>query len=118
RLGGQLAEAGATELSAVLFTHLHQDHTRGATWSGELTFPAATGFAHAAEVAFWSAPGQSPQEDEHRPAALDAIRLFGEKLRPFDSGDAILPHVRVVYAAGHTPALTALVLASRAQRLV
>ncbi len=31
RLGGQLAEAGATELSAVLFTHLHQDHARGAT---------------------------------------------------------------------------------------
>src|SRR5689334_22952573 len=41
RLGGQLAEAGATELSAVLFTHLHQDHARGATWSGELTFPRA-----------------------------------------------------------------------------
>jgi len=50
RLGGQLAEAGAAELSAVLFTHLHQDHARGATWSGELTFPAATGLAHAAEV--------------------------------------------------------------------
>jgi glyoxylase-like metal-dependent hydrolase (beta-lactamase superfamily II) len=76
RLGGQLAEAGATELSAVLFTHLHQDHARGATWSGELTFPAATGFAHAAEVAFWSASGRSQQDDEHRPAALEAIRLF------------------------------------------
>ena len=45
RLGGRLAEAGATELSAVLFTHLHQDHARGAIWSGELTFPAATGCA-------------------------------------------------------------------------
>jgi glyoxylase-like metal-dependent hydrolase (beta-lactamase superfamily II) len=55
RLGRLLAEAEATELSAVLFTHLHQDHARGATWSGELTFPGAAGFAHAAEVAFWSA---------------------------------------------------------------
>jgi metallo-beta-lactamase superfamily protein len=107
RLGGQLAEAGATELSAVLFTHLHQDHARGATWSGELTFPAATGFAHAAEVAFWSASGRSPQDDEHRPAALDAIRLFGEKLRPFESGEEVLPHVRAVDAAGHTPGHTA-----------
>src|SRR6185437_9346842 len=93
---------GATELSAVLFTHLHQDHARGATWSGELTFPGATGFAHAAEVAFWSAPGRSPQDDEHRPAALEAIRLFGEKLRPFESGEEVLPHVRAVDAAGHT----------------
>src|ERR1700741_1372128 len=28
---GQLAEAGAADLAAVLFTHLHQDHARGAT---------------------------------------------------------------------------------------
>jgi hypothetical protein len=42
-----LASAGApaAELAAVVFTHLHQDHCRGATWSGELTFPRATGFA-------------------------------------------------------------------------
>jgi glyoxylase-like metal-dependent hydrolase (beta-lactamase superfamily II) len=118
RLGGQLAEAGATELSAVLFTHLHQDHARGATWSGELTFPGATGFAHAAEVAFWSAPGRSPQDDEHRPAALEAIRLFGDRLRPFESGDEILPHVRAVDAAGHTPGHTAFVLESRGERLL
>ena len=56
RLGDGLASAGApaAELAAVVFTHLHQDHCRGATWSGQLTFPWATGFAHAAEVAFWS----------------------------------------------------------------
>ena len=118
RLGGQLAEAGAAELSAVLFTHLHQDHARGATWSGELTFPAATGFAHAAEVAFWSASGRSPQDDEHRPAALEAIRLFGDRLRPFESGEEILPHVRAVDAAGHTPGHTAFVLESRGERLL
>jgi len=102
----------------VLFTHLHQDHARGATWSGELTFPAATGFAHAAEVAFWSAPGRSAQDDEHRPAALEAIRLFGDRLRPFESGDEILPHVRAVDAAGHTPGHTAFVLESRGERLL
>src|SRR5215469_5257946 len=56
RLRDRLASAGvaASDLAAVVFTHLHQDHCRGATWSGELTFPRATGFAHAAEVAFWS----------------------------------------------------------------
>src|SRR5690348_4641150 len=59
RLGDGLASAGApaAELAAVVFTHLHQDHCRGATWSGELTFPSATGFAHRAEVAFWAATG-------------------------------------------------------------
>lgn len=39
RLGDGLASAGApsAELAAVVFTHLHQDHARGATWSGELS---------------------------------------------------------------------------------
>jgi glyoxylase-like metal-dependent hydrolase (beta-lactamase superfamily II) len=118
RLGDRLAEAGAAELSAVLFTHLHQDHARGAAWSGELTFPAATGFAHAAEVAFWSASGRSPQDDEHRAAALEAIRLFGERLRPFGHGDEVLPHIRAVDAAGHTPGHTAFMLESRGERLL
>jgi glyoxylase-like metal-dependent hydrolase (beta-lactamase superfamily II) len=118
RLGDRLAEAGAAELSAVLFTHLHQDHARGAAWSGGLTFPAATGFAHAAEVAFWSASGRSPQDDEHRAAALEAIRLFGERLRPFGHGDEVLPHVRAVDAAGHTPGHTAFMLESRGERLL
>lgn len=37
RLGAGLASAGApaAQLAAVVFTHLHQDHCRGATWSGE-----------------------------------------------------------------------------------
>lgn len=45
RLGDELAEAGiaASDLAAVVFTHLHQDHVRGATWPGELAFRRRTG---------------------------------------------------------------------------
>ena len=78
----------------------------------------ATGFAHAAEVAFWSAPGRSPQDDEHRPTALEAIRLFGDRLRPFECGDEVLSQIRAVDAAGHTPGQTAFVLESRCKRLL
>lgn len=57
KLGDGLAEAGFTvsEVDAVLFTHLHHNHARGAIWSGELTFPRATAFANGPEVAFWPA---------------------------------------------------------------
>src|SRR5690349_3267059 len=73
RLGDGLASAGApaAELAAVVFTHLHQDHCRGATWSGELTFPQATGFAHAAEVAFWSGAQAASAADEHLTSARE-----------------------------------------------
>jgi glyoxylase-like metal-dependent hydrolase (beta-lactamase superfamily II) len=123
RLVGRLAEAGcsASELAAVVFTHLHQDHARGATWSGELTFPAATGFAHAAEVAFWSGAahsGADPVADPHLESALEAIRLFGSRLRAFEHDGEILPNVRTVEAAGHTPGHTAILLESLGERLL
>jgi glyoxylase-like metal-dependent hydrolase (beta-lactamase superfamily II) len=121
KLGDGLASAGApaAELAGVVFTHLHQDHCRGATWSGELTFPWATGFAHAAEVAFWSghqaADGTS---EEHLASARETIRLFGDRLRPFDYDAEILPGVSIVDAAGHTPGHSAVLLESNGERML
>ena len=104
-LGDRLTEAGSAppDLAAVLFTHLHQDHSRGAVWSGELAFPAATGFAHAAEVAFWSDAARSA-DDPHLAAAREAIRLFGDRLRPFEYDTEIMPGIRTVGAAAYSPA--------------
>jgi glyoxylase-like metal-dependent hydrolase (beta-lactamase superfamily II) len=121
RLGDGLASAGASaaELAAVVFTHLHQDHCRGATWSGELTFPQARGFAHAAEVAFWSgAQAADVGADEHLGSAREAIRLFGDRLRPFDHDTEILPGVHIVDAAGHTPGHSAVLQRSHGERLL
>lgn len=121
RLGDGLASAGAPAagVAAVVFTHLHQDHCRGATWSGELTFPRAAGFAHAAELAFWSgAAAAGVIGDEHLASAREAIRLFGDRLRPFDHDAEILPGVRIVDAAGHTPGHSAVLLQSDGERLL
>jgi glyoxylase-like metal-dependent hydrolase (beta-lactamase superfamily II) len=125
RLGAGLADAGApaTELSAVVFTHLHQDHCRGATWSGELTFPGAEGFAHAAELAFWSGAhtatdGAGSAAAEHLASAREAIMLFGDMMRPFADDAEILPGLRAVGAAGHTPGHTAILLTSQGERLL
>ena len=122
KLGAGLAEAGlsASDLAAVVFTHLHQDHVRGATWPGELAFPAATGFAHAAEIAFWS--GRVAETDsaagDHLASAREAIALFGERLHAFEHGAEILPGVRTVDAAGHTPGHSGILLESAGERLL
>ncbi len=121
RLGDGLASAGApaAEVAAVVFTHLHQDHCRGASWSGELTFPSATGFAHAAEVAFWSgAESAGAASDEHLASAREALRLFADRMRPFDYDAEILPGVRIVDAAGHTPGHSAVLLESGTEQLL
>ncbi|WP_049573400.1 MBL fold metallo-hydrolase [Nonomuraea sp. SBT364] len=114
KLGDGLAEAGfaASEVAAVVFTHLHEDHTRGAVGA----FPDATAYAHAAEVAFWKDATSLP--DVRRGPALEAIRVFGERLREVEYGAEILPHVHTVDAAGHTPGHTAILLRSRGERLL
>jgi glyoxylase-like metal-dependent hydrolase (beta-lactamase superfamily II) len=110
----------STDLAAVIFTHLHQDHVRGATWPGELAFPTATGFAHAAEIAFWSGrvAATNSAVGEHLASAREAIRLFGERLHAFEYGPEILPGVRTVEAAGHTPGHAAILLESAGERLL
>jgi glyoxylase-like metal-dependent hydrolase (beta-lactamase superfamily II) len=119
RLGAGLANAGApaAELAAVVFTHLHQDHCRGAIWSGELTFPGAIGYAHAAELAFWSGSAGTAAP-EHLESARAAIALFGERMHPFADDAEILPGLRAVGAAGHTPGHTAVLLESDGERLL
>ncbi|MEU8227437.1 MBL fold metallo-hydrolase [Kribbella sp. NPDC048915] len=105
-------------LAAVVFTHLHQDHSRGSIWSGELTFPAATAYAHALEVAFWSGTVDLPQAQPHLEAARETIRLFGERLRAFEYEAEVLPGVRTLAAPGHTPGHSAVLLESQGERLL
>jgi glyoxylase-like metal-dependent hydrolase (beta-lactamase superfamily II) len=121
QLGEGLASAGVpvADLAAVVFTHLHQDHCRGATWSGDLTFPQASGYAHAAEIAFWSsAAATDAASAEHVESAREAINLFADRLRPFDHDTEILPGVHVVDATGHTPGHTAVLLRSGGEQLL
>ncbi|MEV0829400.1 hypothetical protein [Nonomuraea rubra] len=61
-------------------------------------------------------PGGELAGEQHRPAR-EAIRLFGERLRPAEYGIELLPSVRTVDAAGHTPGHTAVLLRSRGERL-
>jgi glyoxylase-like metal-dependent hydrolase (beta-lactamase superfamily II) len=120
-LGSGLVSAGVpvADLAAVVFTHLHQDHCRGATWSGNLTFPQASAYAHAAEIAFWSsAAAEAAAAEEHLDSAREAINLFGDRLRPFDHDTEILPGIHVVDAAGHTPGHSAILLQSNGEQLL
>jgi glyoxylase-like metal-dependent hydrolase (beta-lactamase superfamily II) len=51
-------------------------------------------------------------------SAREAIRLFGDRLRAFNHDAQILPGVRIVDAAGHTPGHSAVLLESSAERLL
>ena len=124
KLSDRLPQAGfaPSDVATVLFTHLHQDHVRGAVWSGRLTFPDATAFAHDAEISFWKAGAAAGKSGlasrEHADAAREAIALFADRLEGFDYGAEILPQVRTVDAKGHTPGHTAILLGTGMERLL
>jgi glyoxylase-like metal-dependent hydrolase (beta-lactamase superfamily II) len=73
-------------------------------------------------VAFWLPSGTAAETgagaSEHQESAREAIRLLGERLRVFDDDGEILPGIRTVGAAGHTPGHTAVMLHSGAERLI
>jgi glyoxylase-like metal-dependent hydrolase (beta-lactamase superfamily II) len=119
-LGSGLREAGLNRdsISTVLLTHLHQDHTRGAIWSGEPTFPQASALAHASEVAYWSNTPASSTAAPHVGCASAAIRLLATRLHTFDYGTEVVPGIRAIDAAGHTPGHTAFLVESRDMRLL
>src|SRR5215472_4492067 len=94
KLGANLAAAAVSpgSVRTVVFTHLHQDHVRGAIWSGVRTFARAEHVASAAEVAFWTSAeartGRAASEADQAGAALAAL---GPHLRAIGFDVAITP---------------------------
>lgn len=118
-LEGALAVAGidAAAISTVVLTHLHQDHVRGAIWSGKLTFPNAEHLVTPAEAACWDSEGRA-ELAEHARVASAALDIIGEQLRRVEVDTEVLRGVRTVAAAGHTPGHMVVLLSSGGERLL
>ena len=84
------------------------------TPAGSAVLPRRSELAAAAKN--WPSAAGSPRP--HLASAREAIRLFGDRLRPFDHDTEILPGVRIVDAAGHTPGHSAVLLHSDGERLL
>lgn len=113
-----LAGIAAGDISTVVLTHLHQDHVRGAIWSGEPTFPNAEHLVTHAEAAIWEHSEGRTELADHAGVASAALNIIGERLRRVEVDTEILPGVRTVAAAGHTPGHMAVLLSSKGERLL
>jgi glyoxylase-like metal-dependent hydrolase (beta-lactamase superfamily II) len=111
--GGSLLESLAVtnhrpdDVTDVIFTHLHRDHTGFATQDGHPTFPNAT---YRCDVRDWDYFYGS---DEKITRNLSAIV---DRLETWDSDGTIAPGVDVRPMPGHTPGSTVVVLSSGEQR--
>lgn len=98
------------QIDAVLLTHLHPDHANGlVTADGAMAFPNAEVRVAKAEADFWlseeaaaKAPADAQPFFAMARAAVAPYAAAG-KLKPFQPGEALVPGVSSVAAAGHTP---------------
>jgi glyoxylase-like metal-dependent hydrolase (beta-lactamase superfamily II) len=112
-----LAEAGvdASEVRAVVHTHLHADHAGGAILGGRPRFPNAVHHVHPADWVFFGTPDEIEGYTARGPMA-ELERLGMLDLREEDH--AVSGEVRVVHAPGHTPGHRVAVLESGDETLV
>lgn len=114
-LDAALQHAGITErdITHVILTHAHSDHTGGLLRDGHPVFSKARILFSQKELAFWTNPDNQATASEGLRklfAEVHAIlRAYGDRVSGFTPGTVIwteLPDVRTVDESGHTPGHT------------
>ncbi|WP_069063810.1 MBL fold metallo-hydrolase [Sinorhizobium sp. RAC02] len=126
---GRLAENLGTlgvkpeEITKIVFTHVHPDHSGGTTTpDGRVLFPNAHYYVGEAEAAFWTDPAfETRQPSGLHGFAKGAQRDLGavkDRLTLVKPGDEIVPSMAVLPTLGHTPGHLSLELAGDGNLLV
>ncbi|MGN7291990.1 MBL fold metallo-hydrolase [Rhizobium sp. SAFR-030] len=125
RLEENLRRLGVTpeQVTKVVFTHVHPDHSGATTTSdGRVLYPNADYFVSEREWNFWA----DKDYKAHMPAALHAFAegaqrdLFAvkERLTMVKPGDEIVSGMHVMETPGHTPGHVSIELAGNGNLLI
>lgn len=109
KLPASLAASGyrPEQITDVLVTHIHTDHSGGLARAGRMVFPNATVHASQADIDFFLertnlAKGLEPRHLEEALKTIGPYRAAG-KLKPFTGRATILPGITAIPTPGHTP---------------
>jgi len=109
----------ADDVDIVVITHGHPDHIGGLVANGAPAFPNARYVFGAAEFDFWRR-GENVREfrKANRELFMKIAAPFGEKATFLEPGGEVVPGIRAVDAAGHSPGMLAYHVESEGQRLL
>lgn len=125
KLPASLKAVGYTpdQITDILITHIHTDHTGGLMDGSTRVFPNATIHVDRREVEHWLSADKRAQAPAQMQQYFDQAQLkFGPsvaagKVRPFDGATELFPGIRSVPAYGHTPGHSFYVLESQGEKI-
>ena len=127
-LGNLLANLKAAgyqpdQVDEIYITHMHADHVGGLIADGKLAFPNAIVRADQHDADFWlsaanleKAPAEMKGFFQGAQASLNPYVAAG-KFKPFNGDTELVPGIKAVAAAGHTPGHSTYLVESQGQTL-
>ncbi|EYC50300.1 beta-lactamase [Hylemonella gracilis str. Niagara R] len=125
KLPASLKAVGYTpeQITDILVTHIHTDHTGGLMDGNTRVFPNATIHVDRREVEYWLSPEKRAQAPAQMQQYFDQAQLkFGPsvaagKVKVFDGATELFAGIRSVPAYGHTPGHSFYVLESLGEKI-
>ena len=126
KLPDSLRAAGVQpeQITDILLTHIHPDHSGGLTVGGRRVFPNATVHVNKLELDYWTnkslgekAPEPTKTFFQQADQTVSPYIKSGQ-VKTFDAGVELFPGLRTIAGYGHTPGQTYYVLESNGEKLV
>ncbi|NTA40126.1 MBL fold metallo-hydrolase [Agrobacterium salinitolerans] len=120
KLLDSLASAGVKpqDVTDILITHIHTDHTGGLVRDGRPAFPNATVYVGAPDLKFFldsSNARKTGYAEQYFDEAAKTIGVYEKlgKVKAFGEGETILPGIKTSLHPGHTPGSAFFTVSSR-----